>query len=138
MKQIIEVFECKIVEKIKAQLCTETVENIQKAHGNSKNSPACCKKGSFIYFLYDDNGKLLYIGETGVSVKNRMFLDGTGAHNKKSWFKNVKEVRYYQDNNMDFDTRKLIERVLIKHYDTLYNDTTNNEDSNENINTKID
>lgn len=127
MKKILTDFEKKISDKINKKLYSENLENIKASDGRSKDCPICCKKGSFIYFLYSDNDNILYIGETGTSVKSRLFGDGSGAHCIKSWFIEVKKVKYYKDENMNLKARKLIERALIKHYDPPYNDKKEEE-----------
>ncbi len=104
----------KIAMYIEKHLSDRVEVSIIKAiHSNKKNAPEWTKKGSYIYFLYNKSHELIYIGETGVRIKARLFTNGDGAHCKKGWFSNVQYVRYYKDDNMDRDTRKMIERALI-------------------------
>lgn len=97
------------------------VDKIKVSNGKSKEGLECCKKGSFIYFLFNKNDDVIYIGESGQSVKNRLYTDGNGSHCQKDWFKEVEYVRYYNDKGMDDNTRKIIERALIMTYGEKYN-----------------
>jgi len=114
-------FANKVDELIKNELKTEKLSLIKKSHGNMMGSPECCKENSYIYFLYNDNEEIIYIGETGKSIKRRLFNDGSGAHCSKGWFVNVKKIKYYKNNEMKSNTRKIIERALIKKYKPEYN-----------------
>lgn len=89
---------------------------IEQTDGRIKPAPEYCQSGSFIYYIYDKFNNIIYIGETGTSIKNRLFNHGLGAHKSKDWFKYASYIRYFKDNNMTFDERKLIERVLILKY----------------------
>lgn len=114
-------FVNKIDELIKNELKTEKSSLIKKSHGNMVGSPECCKENSYIYFLYNDNKEIIYIGETGKSIKRRLFTDGSGAHCNKNWFINVKVVKYYKNSEMKSNARKIIERALIKKYNPKNN-----------------
>jgi len=114
-------FANKVDELIKSELKAESLSLIKKSHGNMMGSPECCKENSYIYFLYNDNKGIIYIGETGKSIKRRLFTDGSGAHCNKDWFVNVKKIEYYKNNEMKSNTRKIIERALIKKYNPKYN-----------------
>lgn len=88
---------------------------------NLVNSYIIC----IIKILYNKNNEKIYIGETGKSVKSRLFCDGSGSHCNKRWFSEVEYVKYYKDENMKYDYRKMIERTLILYYRDkyrLYND----------------
>lgn len=93
---------------------------IEQTDGRIKPTPEYCQSGSFIYYIYDKLNNIIYIGETGTSIKNRLFNDGSGAHKLKYWFKYADYVRYFKDNNMTADERKLIERALILKYRQIY------------------
>lgn len=122
------VFDLTIV-KFTNNICNEIEKNLLKidinemkiSDGRQTGAPICCKSGSFIYYAYDKSDNIIYIGESGESVKTRFFGDGDGSHCKKEWFNEVSYVKYYKNNSMDHDTRKLIERVLILKYRKIYN-----------------
>lgn len=90
------------------------------------------EQGSFVYLLYSGSNELLYIGETGASIKARLVGNGSGAHNKKNFYNQVKKVRYYKIPASIANqkaARKMIEQALSihlkpKHYDNK--DTTTN------------
>ncbi|MCR3758459.1 hypothetical protein KYB31_05545 [Clostridium felsineum] len=120
MEDIIMKFENDICESISKNLSEKVeIDLIRKSDARFKNALECCKKGSIIYFLYDCNDRIIYIGESGKSLKHRLFTDGNGSHFKKNWFYKVKYARYYK-RNMDDDTRKLIERALIAKLKSKY------------------
>lgn len=98
------------------------IKLIKETHGRKKNAPLCCKNGTFIYYLYDKLGNIIYIGETDASVKSRLFGDGSGSHKHKVWFNQVHSVKYYEDYRMDCNRRKSIERALIQKHNPKYND----------------
>lgn len=107
---------------IESRLSDEVdITDIKQTHGKRNDAPPWCKRGSFIYYLYDELGNIIYIGETGVSVKSRLFGDGSGAHSNKDWFGEVKTVKYYKNDEMNNDRRKLIERALIYNHNPVHN-----------------
>ena len=114
-----------IDEIIKKNLKKEELDEIKKSDGREKNSPECCKKSSSIYFLYNDKEEIIYIGETGASVKHRLFTDGSGSHDKKGWISKVRKLRYYKNDEMDPNSRKTIERALIQKHNPKYNNDKN-------------
>lgn len=111
----------KISINIKNFLKEESLDIIKSSNGKNKKSPECCKKGSFVYFLYDSKDKIIYIGESGKSVKRRLYLDGSGAHCTKGWFKDVVKIKYYMNIQMDVYTRKVLERALISEHKPKHN-----------------
>lgn len=90
------------------------------------------EQGSFVYLLYSGSNELLYIGETGASIKARLVGNGSGAHDKKIFYDQVQKVRYYKipasiDNQKA--ARKMIEQALSIHLKPKYydnKDTTTN------------
>ncbi|MGE4403533.1 MAG: GIY-YIG nuclease family protein [Desulfobulbus sp.] len=99
------------------------IQTVEKSDGRSKDSHETCKNGSFIYLLYDINDNLLYVGETGKSIKTRLTGDGSGSHYKKDWYKDVAYIKYYGGNSADLSDkeRKIIEESISlvkrpKHY----------------------
>lgn len=125
MEEILEIVE-KISEEVESKLIEESLEKIKNTNGNRKDAPRCNKTGSYIYFLYNDLNEIIYIGESGVSVKNRIYGDGTGAHCKKEWFYQVDKLKYYIDKSNYCNYRKLLERALILKHNPKYNDGKDN------------
>ncbi|MGY0372307.1 GIY-YIG nuclease family protein [Clostridium sp. JNZ J1-5] len=122
LNNLVNMFTNDIAELVTDSLKDERIETILNTDGRLKGASECCKKGSFIYFLYDKNNEIIYIGESGQTIKNRLYTDGSGSHCNKEWFNEVKSLKYYKNNEMDFNSRKLIERALIKKYNPKYND----------------
>lgn len=119
---LIDEFSDELYNCIENELKKEDVDIIKKSHGRSKDSPECCKNGSFIYFILNEENEIIYIGETAVSVKSRLFGDGSASHSKKKWFNQAKTIKYYKNDFMDDNSRKVLERVLIRRYKPIYND----------------
>ena len=88
------------------------IDTILNSDGRKPNSPEACKKGSFVYLFFDKDDQLLYVGETGTSVKSRVNGDGSGSHFIKDWFHEVSTVKYYCTSNDDEKERKLVEQAL--------------------------
>lgn len=117
IKDTLDVFLKDMSEYIEKMLSDKIdINKIKQSDGRKKDSLRCCKVGSYIYLIYNCDEKLIYIGETGETVKRRLFTDGSGAHCKKDWFIEARYIRYFESSNMDDKTRKLIERVLILKY----------------------
>jgi hypothetical protein len=58
---------------------------------------------------------VLYVGETGKSVKTRCSGDGSGSHNKKPWFNEVNYIKHFtKDNEIELpvNERKLLEQAF--------------------------
>ena len=125
MEKIIGEFSESISEYIESRLSNKIdISYIKNTSGKTKSADACLKKGNFIYYIYNEKDELIYIGETGTSVKNRLFNHGSGAHKNKQWFRQAEYIKYYKDLKMTQNIRKLIERALIlEHKKTcnLYN-----------------
>lgn len=115
MKNKIVEFIKKTFEHCEPQMYEENIVKIQNTNGNNKNSPRACKSGSSVYVLYSEEHDVLYVGETGVSVKSRCFGDGDGAHDKKSWFSEVSYVKHFTEaceSNLSKQERKLLEQAF--------------------------
>jgi len=124
-KMILELtdkFANDVSTSIETMLIEEKLDVIKTSNGRKRNSPDCCRKSSSIYFLYDDKDEIIYIGETGTSVKHRLYTDGSGSHCRKNWFTKVNKLKYYKNSRMDVNSRKTIERALIQKYKPKYND----------------
>lgn len=78
-------------------------------------------EGSFIYCLYNENDELLYVGETGVSIKSRLTGDGSGAHNRKEWYSQISYVKYIKNDKLSGYGRKMIENALCIEHSPKYN-----------------
>lgn len=104
-----------IYDLIKDNLLHESITEIKTTHGRRKDAPRACKSGSSIYILYSSNNEVLYVGETGKSIKSRCFGDGSGCHSKKAWFSLVSYVMHYTVNSCETfgkKERKLIEQAV--------------------------
>lgn len=123
LNDLVNNFSDGIAELITRSLKEESLEKILSTDRRKRDTIECCKNGSVIYFLYNKNNEIIYIGESKNTIKNRLYTDGSGSHCKKEWFKEVKYLKYYKNNDInDSDIRKLIERALIKKFNPKYND----------------
>ncbi|OCL26602.1 hypothetical protein U472_11500 [Orenia metallireducens] len=95
-----------ITNKIKSKLKSISIDKVISSDGRSKESPEVCKSGSFVYLLYDKNDKLLYVGETGTSIRKRLKGHGGGSHKGKPWYKRIKTIKYYKGDAKVFDEKK--------------------------------
>lgn len=80
-----------------------------------------------IYFLYDQDGIVIYVGMTGngetASFYSRMYKNGNSAHYNKPWFSEVKKFRFKSFSKLDKEELILIERLMIyKNNQPRYND----------------
>lgn len=66
--RILDEFVDSIDNVIKDLLIEESLDKVRTSDGRKVNAPACCKKGSFIYF-YMAHDEIIYIGETGQAIK---------------------------------------------------------------------
>ena len=94
--------------------CGDSTQTATKGEieGAGQNSPTGAT-GSYVYAAYDSKGVLLYVGETGKSIKRRFRDDGSGAHKHKSWYTAMKTVKYKRLCLNSKYYRKLLERALI-------------------------
>lgn len=108
----------KTIELIWGSLQRVNIETVENSDGRTSEAHEACKKGSFLYLLYTIDDILLYVGETGESIKTRLTGDGSGSHNKKEWYQEVAYIKYYLANNNNFSApeRKILEESfsLIK------------------------
>ena len=89
-----------------------TKEEIEQADGR-RGPNSISEKGSCLYAAYGSNGQLLYVGETGKSLKRRFTADGSGSHKNKDWYENMETVKYKKLCPRDKKYRKLLEKALI-------------------------
>lgn len=106
-----------IYNKIKPDLKRANRDAIINSNGTLKTGHEGAKKGSFVYLLYSDNDELLYVGETGTTIKKRLKSDGSGAHLKTNplMFAATKYILYYKskgDTALSPMERKMIEQAL--------------------------
>ena len=77
------------------------------------DAPSFATAGSFLYVAYEDE-KVLYVGETRVSVKSRFLGDGSGSHKNKEWYSRVTHINYVKaiHDELTDNHRKLLEQAL--------------------------
>ena len=115
MRDKIRAISQEVYELIEPYMIEEDITQILDSHGKSTNSPRACKAGSSVYLLLSESNEVLYVGESGVSIKSRCFGDGSGAHYQKTWFQEVAKVRHFtKDSEAEFSKqeRKLAEQAL--------------------------
>lgn len=110
-----------LVKKYEPNLIKVNINIIKTGDGRKKNAHETCKNGFFLYLFYDNNDKLLYVGETGDSIKKRIKGHGSGAHNKKIWYNNISYVKYLKDDKLNLYERKLLESAFIIEMNPIYN-----------------
>lgn len=80
--------------------------------------------GSYLYIMYNQFDEVLYVGQTSKSLARRCILDGSGAHNKKEWYKDISYIRITTlsgDYSSNHNMRKILERILICSLNPKYN-----------------
>lgn len=75
--------------------------------------------GGAVYAYFTDRGNVLYVGQTGRTVKARLH-DQTSPHKKKSWWENWDYMRFVQT-KCDVD-RYFLEALLIAIYEPSENE----------------
>jgi len=117
-KQVMEDYIKEFLENVKVwyNTCNSWIcinkEDLEKSDGRKKDAPLFSRKGSFVYVAYDVDDLVLYVGETGVSVKTRFCGDGSGAHKNKEWYKNMTKIKYLCNENFTEKHRKMLEQTL--------------------------
>lgn len=111
--------------KVKGLLSFTTRDEIVNANGTLRTGHEAAKRGSFVYLLYDKNLNLLYVGETGTSIKKRLVQDGSGAHSSKNpeMYNETQYVKYIKTNaitGLSEMERKFIEQALSIHLKPKY------------------
>lgn len=79
-----------------------------------------------LYFLYNQNDEVVYIGMIGdaqnTSLYDRMIGHGTGAHSQEVWYQNIAYGKFYRF-DLDEKNLKTIERLAISEMgQPIYND----------------
>jgi len=130
-----------VLDDFNKSLQSATKEEIEQADGRRGPNPIS-QKGSCLYAAYGSNGQLLYVGETGESLKDRFINHGSGSHKEKHgyWYKNMATVKYKKlrpsdgkyDDKYDERYRKLLERALILAGAPKHNDQSKHNDQRGN------
>lgn len=105
----------KLHSQLSPQFVKENVKKIINTDGRKRGAPKSCRKSSSVYILYSNTDEVLYVGETGTSIKNRLCGDGSGSHDKKSWFSEVSYLQYYESTSktpLTKQERKLLEQAF--------------------------
>ena len=79
-----------------------------------------------IYFLYNEQDEVIYVGMTyadNQSLHKRINGNGNGAHNRKTWFKEVCYVKFHRF-GYSKEQLALAERIAINEMGPRYNDET--------------
>lgn len=117
MKKVLLDYSEKVYRSIENQLQRADRDVIVTADGKLKLGHEGAKKGSFIYLLYDENDVLLYVGETGTTIKKRLKADGSGAHyvTNRTMYDETSYIKYLKTTKGDALSpmeRKMIEQAL--------------------------
>ena len=97
-----------------------------------EDSSICGRKSNYkngLYFLYDKQNQIIYIGQVGstddTSLYDRMIGHGDGSHSKKDkrWYNLVEYGRFHQFINLTKQELNHIERLAISCMNqAIYND----------------
>ncbi len=97
-----------------------TKEEIEIADGRKDRDNLICKRASCIYLAYSEDDRILYVGETSLSIKRRFISDGSGSHKSACgiWYPMMAKVKFVAFASHDLPNmhRKLIEQALSIHY----------------------
>lgn len=107
-----------IYEVLEPRMIVEDIAKIKSTNGRSLDAPRACKAGSSVYILLSKTNDILYVGETGTSIKSRCFGDGSGSHFHKPWFCDVVKVKHFTASGIvEFSVmeRKISEQALSIH-----------------------
>lgn len=107
-------------------------DELEKKPPRSTAKPEFCLPGSFLYVAYE-NERVLYVGESSISVRGRFLSDGSGAHSRKEWYSRVTHVHYarFSSDELPEPYRKMIEQALaIVLKPEFYGRSVKTEDAN--------
>ena len=106
-------FANRALENLTNLWATVKKTELEAADGRSTNAPPYATSGSFLYVAYE-NGLILYVGETSVSVKSRFLGDGSGSHSTKEWYSRVTHINYIKATHDELPDkhRKFLEQAL--------------------------
>lgn len=97
-----------------------TKEQIEIADGRRDRSNPICKKTSCLYLACTEDGHILYVGETSISIKSRFISDGSGSHKSAcgNWYPRMIKVKFvtFEAQTLPDMHRKLFEQALSIHY----------------------
>ena len=124
-----EEFTKKVIEKIKKleKISKDDMECSSK-YGRGLNAFNDEKHRQGIYFLYNSNNQIIYIGKVGTgcstSLYDRMIGHGSGAHNKQEWYKEVEYGKYIIFKHLNDSEIEIVERLCIMYnpHKDNYND----------------
>lgn len=120
MKQNIEKIIDPLIRELDGKWIEVTKEQIESADGRKDKSNAICKKASCLYLACADDGSILYVGETSISIKRRFISDGSGSHKTAcdNWYPKMTKVKFvtFEEQALPAMHRKLFEQVLSIHY----------------------
>ena len=85
---------------------------LEKVDGRKEREHPAVRKGSHVYVAHDAES-VLYVGETGKSVRTRFMGDGKGAHRRADWYCRMTHVRFWKTPLESDHIRKLMEAALI-------------------------
>lgn len=126
------------IKRFEEEIDNEPIKNKNKAD-IIKNYK---KYKNAIYFLYDKENIVIYVGKAGngkkTSFAHRMYLHGSGAHCNKSWFDKVDKFRVKEFKNLSNKELSYIERLMIYAKEQpKFNDSYISEDKYEEIVNKL-
>ena len=113
VEQITRAFADSVQEQLLPLWSSITKSEIEQADRRRTNRHDAFTTGSFIYVAYEGS-TILYVGETGTSIKKRFTSHGSGAHNRREWYGRISEIRYVKLSNDEFPEplRKMVEQLL--------------------------
>lgn len=120
----IEIFSKSFFDLFNTKCKKFTKQDIENADGR-KLKNKISKTGSILYVVFDNSDKVLYVGETGKSIKRRFISDGHGSHKRKNsnWYNNMEYLLMLCLDNNEVKHRKLLEQSLsVSFKPRYYND----------------
>lgn len=119
----------KLQDKIDELMNQENFIGIDEVNSKIYGTKTKFKRG--LYYLYDKDYGIIYIGKIGnrkgTSFYSRMFGHGGGAHKKQSWYKEVVKCKFHRFDNFNDSEIELLERLAIQKHQPNYNDKDLNE-----------
>jgi hypothetical protein len=115
VKEAIEETAMALVPLLNDKWIEATKENIEAAR-KRKQDPLC-QTASSLYVAYAGD-RVLYVGETSTTIRNRFIGDGSGSHRDKredrNWYSEMTHVRYVSFDAAELPEkhRKLFEQAL--------------------------
>ena len=111
-------------DKIDELMKAESFIDINKVNSKSYGTKTNFKLG--LYYLYDKNDEIIYIGKVGsggrTSFYSRMIGHGNGAHIKQKWYKEVVKCKFHRFDNFNDSEIELLERLAIQKHQPKHND----------------